>query len=325
MDSAAQIVAGDVRTTARAITGIENGDSAARQLISDLHPHIGEAQIIGITGPPGAGKSTLVAALIRQLRAQDRTVGVIAVDPSSPITGGAVLGDRDRLLDAVSGDDGVFIRSLASRGAAGGLATSVNDSVDILDAMGKDVIIVETVGVGQGEVEVASIAHTLVLVLVPGYGDALQAMKAGILEVADVIAVNKSDIAGANGARAELSDAGLVKRSPSGEESWTVPVLPVSALRNEGVDVLVNEIDRHYAHIGTTSWRSDIERLRRQAQFAGIVAERLKHLLGPGGASFGGARDGTHPWERADELIAHVLSGHTRSESEIHADEGKPQ
>ena len=173
---------GNVLVASRLISQIENG-GADRQVLGQLYAGCGHAHLVGVTGPPGAGKSTLVSALIREYRQREASVGVIAVDPSSPFSGGALLGDRDRMVDRAL-DPSVFIRSLASRGASGGLAVAVNDAVDVMDAMGKDVVIIETVGVGQGELDIARIAHTVVLTVVPGYGDALQAMKAGITEIA---------------------------------------------------------------------------------------------------------------------------------------------
>ncbi len=273
------VVGGSVRHASRLITEIENGSPAAREVLARLLPHCGSAQRVGITGPPGAGKSSLTASLIKEIRAQGRTVGVIAVDPSSPFSQGALLGDRDRMLEAASGDADVFIRSLAARGAAGGLAVAVNDVVDVMDAMGKDVVIVETVGVGQGELEIAKIAHTVVLVLVPGYGDALQAMKAGVTEIADVVAVNKGDLPEAAGAVEDLRSQDYVRRDPTADRTWVVPVLKVSALRREGIRELAGLVDDHYRFTGDSAWRSEIERNRRHAQFLSSVTERLRAEL----------------------------------------------
>lgn len=277
--TAGLVAAGNVLHAGRLITQIENGNPAARAVLSELAARVGRAHLIGVTGPPGAGKSTLVAALIREWRSQHRTVGVIAVDPSSPFSGGALLGDRDRMLEAASGDRDVFIRSLASRGAAGGLAAAVNDAVDVMDAMGKDVVIIETVGVGQGDFEIAKIAHTVVLVFVPGYGDALQAMKAGITEIADVIAVNKADLPEAERTAKDLLAQGFQRMEPSGPKPWEVPVVKVSALRQEGIGGLVAAVDEHFERIGSTSWRLSLERSRRHAQFVACVADRLRGEL----------------------------------------------
>ncbi|MFD7407836.1 methylmalonyl Co-A mutase-associated GTPase MeaB [Streptomyces sp. NPDC059866] len=311
-DPAAHVVAGSVLHAGRLITRIENGHAEARAALRELAPHCGKAQLIGVTGPPGAGKSTLVAALIRELRGQGRTVGVIAVDPSSPFSGGALLGDRDRMLEASSGDRGVFIRSIASRGASGGLAAAVNDAVDVLDAMGKDIVIVETVGVGQGEFDIAKIAHTVVLVLVPGYGDSLQAMKAGITEIADVVVVNKGDTPGAEQTAKELAAQGFERTGPPGTKPWQVPVLRASALRDEGVAELVAAVDEHYEFTGSTQWRAAGERARRHAQFVAFVGDRLREeLLAPAGAALDDELL-ADPYGAAERYVQALLSAHRR-------------
>lgn len=301
------VVSDSVRHAARLITQIENGVPAARAVLAELLPHCGSAQLVGITGPPGAGKSTLTASLIKELRSQGRSVGVIAVDPSSPFSMGALLGDRDRMLEAASGDPGVFIRSLASRGVPGGLAAAVNDVVDVMDAMGKDVVIVETVGVGQGELEIAKIAHTVVLVFVPGYGDALQAMKAGITEIADVVAVNKGDLPEASRAVQDLRGQDYVRHDPTADRTWVVPVQKVSALRNEGIAELVGLIDDHYRFTAQSAWRSEIERNRRHAQFMAFVTERLRAELASidlDAFDAGWLRD---PYAAAEEFVTEIV------------------
>lgn len=304
-----EVVAGSALHAGRLITRIENGHADARTALRSLVPHCGRAQLIGVTGPPGAGKSTLVGALIAELRRRERTVGVIAVDPSSPFSGGALLGDRDRMVEMSSGDSGVFVRSLASRGASGGLAAAVNDSVDVLDAMGKDVVIIETVGVGQGEFDIAKIAHTVALVLVPGYGDSLQAMKAGITEIADVVVVNKSDDPGAKQARKDLAAQGFERVGPEGTEPWPVPVLLTSALRQEGIAELVDAMDEHHRFTGQTQWRADHERRRRQAQFAALVGDRLQQELFEDAIE---DQDLTDPYGAAEEFVQKLLDTHRR-------------
>lgn len=306
-DWADEVRAGSVRHVARLITAVENGDPVARPVLRELAESCGPAQVIGVTGPPGAGKSSLVASLIRELRADGRTVGVVAVDPSSPFSGGALLGDRDRMLEASAGDAGVFIRSVASRGAQGGLAAAVNDAVDILDAMGKDVVIVETVGVGQGELEIASLAHSVLLVLVPGYGDSLQAMKAGITEIADVVAVNKADTPGADSAAKELRSHGYERRNPTGGDPWPVPVHAVSALRQDGVSDLVAALDEHLAFLGSSGWRTHVEARRQQARFVAFVQDRLRQELL---AAVATAAEGvvlSDPYGAAQEYVERLL------------------
>lgn len=304
---AGEITAGSVLHAGRLISQIENGSPVARATLRELIRHRGRAQLIGVTGPPGVGKSTLVAGLITELRRQGRSVGVLAVDPSSPFSGGALLGDRDRMLEAASGDPGVYIRSLASRGAPGGLAAAVNDSVDVLDAMGKEVVIVETVGVGQGEYEIAKVAHTVVLVLAPGYGDSLQAMKAGITEIADVVVVNKADSGGAEQTAKELAAQGFERRNPAGGKPWAVPIVKTSALRGEGTSELVAAVDAHFAFIGASDWRRLIEAARRQAQFAALVADRLHTELLANATQIGNGRL-ADPHQAADEFVRAFLA-----------------
>lgn len=269
------MLAGNVRVASRLITDAQNGCDAAREILTQLYPHCGRAHLIGVTGPPGAGKSTLVSALIAELRHRDLTVGVVAVDPSSPFSGGAVLGDRDR-MEGFSRDRDVFIRSLASRGAAGGLCAAANDAVDVLDAMGKDVVLIETVGVGQSEVGIAQIATTVILTLVPGYGDSLQAMKAGVMEIGDILVVNKADNPGADGAVNELRSMGYYQAVPSGDEMWQVPVLKTVARNAEGVEHLVNEVFRQIEFAGKTGWKQARQKARRTRQFIEVLTSRIR-------------------------------------------------
>lgn len=229
-----QVLAGDRRAVGRAITALENGDAAAYELRSALARHVGRAHVIGVTGPPGGGKSTLVAALIKALRARDRTVAVVAVDPSSPLTGGAVLGDRIRMGEHQA-DEGVFIRSLASRGHLGGLSRAAADAVDVFDAAGYDIVLVETVGAGQSEVEVTRLADTRLVVCPPGLGDDVQAIKAGVLEIADAFVVSKSDLPDAHKTEGELLAMLALRRGPA----EAPPVLKTTALSGQGMRELV--------------------------------------------------------------------------------------
>jgi LAO/AO transport system kinase len=274
-DRAEQVLAGGVRVASRLITDAQNGHAAARDVLTYLYPQCGHAHLIGVTGPPGAGKSTLVSALITELRRREMTVGVVAVDPSSPFSGGAVLGDRDR-MEGFSRDSDVFIRSLASRGASGGLCAVANDAVDVLDAMGKDVVLIETVGVGQSEVEIAQIANTVILTLVPGYGDSLQAMKAGVMEIADILVVNKADTPGADGAVNDLRSMDYYQAVPMGNEMWRVPVLKTNARRGEGVGELVNDVFRQIEFAGETGWKEARRKARRRRQFVEALTSRIR-------------------------------------------------
>ena len=235
---------GEVPAVARALTLVENRDPVAAELLHALWPQVGNAWRIGITGPPGAGKSTLVAALISEFRKEGRSLGVIAVDPTSPFTGGALLGDRVR-MGVAHGDAAVFIRSMASRGDLGGLSAAAQEACDVLDAAGKDVVLIETVGVGQTEIEVVDAADTIVVVLHPEAGDAVQAMKAGLMEIADVFALNKADRPGADRLEQEiLLSLGLRAHD---ETTWIPPVVRVTATTGEGVDALVAKLAEHHA------------------------------------------------------------------------------
>src|SRR5579885_503591 len=235
MDMVERVLGGDRRALARLVTLIENEAPEARDYLARLYPQSGHAQIIGVTGSPGAGKSTLVMQLTRELRRRDQRIGIVAVDPSSPFTGGAILGDRIRMQE-LAGDSNVFIRSMASRGSLGGLAASTRDVVRALDAAGFQLVIVETVGAGQAEVEVVRAAHTVLVVMAPGMGDDIQALKAGILEIADIFVVNKADRPGADQTAAELrmllSLAGKQSKAP---DVWRVPIVKTSAMQGEGI------------------------------------------------------------------------------------------
>lgn len=235
-DWARKIVEGDTRALARAATGIENRDPRALELLAELRPRAGHARVLGITGAPGAGKSTLVDAMARELRRQGRTAGILAVDPSSRRTGGAILGDRIRMLDHYA-DPGIFIRSLATRGTSGGLARATGDMALLLDAAGKDFVLIETVGVGQDEVGIAEVAQVTVVVLVPGMGDDIQALKAGIMEIADVFVINKSDQPGAERAEREIqSMLSLVQSGPR------PPIVRTIATEGAGVPELLKAV-----------------------------------------------------------------------------------
>ena len=238
---------GEPRAVSRLLTRAENGSAEARPALDEIFQHAGRAHIVGITGVPGSGKSTLVAKLAAVIRASGRRIGIVAIDPSSPFSGGSILGDRIRMGD-LAGDPGVYVRSMATRGAMGGLASGTLESVDVLDAAGFDVVIVETVGVGQDEVDVVRATHTTVVVSAPGLGDDIQAIKAGILEIADVHVVSKCDKPDANRSIADLKSMlalGLSMATPSERERWVVPVVATASVRDEGTVDLLAAIDRH--------------------------------------------------------------------------------
>jgi LAO/AO transport system kinase len=274
-------VAGDRLALARLLTAVENRTGVAEAALRRLYPTAGRAHLVGITGPPGSGKSTLVAALIAEVRRAGRTVAVIAVDPSSPITGGALLGDRVR-MQAYAADDGVFIRSMASRGHAGGLASTSTAAAAVLDAAGFDLILIETVGTGQSEVEVAAAADTTVVLEAPEMGDEVQAIKAGLLEVADLVVVNKGDKPGAQRTAAQLR-AMLVASAPRGDgDSRPRPKRPevmiTTAATGAGVPELLAALDRH-RDVGRVGESTAARLARADAQVFAIVAERLRARL----------------------------------------------
>jgi LAO/AO transport system kinase len=270
-----RVLSGDVRAAARLMRLIDDAQPAAEESLRELWPRTGRAQIVGITGNPGAGKSTLVDRLIAHLRLQGKTVGVLAVDPTSPFTGGAILGDRIRMQDHAL-DPGVFIRSLATRGQLGGLSRATSDCARVLDAMGKDVILIETVGVGQDEVEVCRLAHTTVVVVVPGLGDDIQAIKAGILEVADLFAVNKSDREGADRTvrdlRSMLELNHVVGKDLGGHE---IAIVKCVASRGEGVEDVWNAVAAHYQYLKSGPGLLQRETQRAKNELVEVLRERL--------------------------------------------------
>ena len=260
----AGVRAGDRRALARAITLVENGDPLAYELVRDVYPETGRGYSIGITGPPGVGKSSLISALVRHVRARERTVGVISVDPSSPFTHGALLGDRIRLADHFLDPD-VFIRSMGTRGHLGGLSETALQALLILDASGKDLLFLETVGAGQSEVEVISVADTVVLVLMPGSGDSIQALKAGIMEIPDVIAINKMDHPAAKTMLSEVRSILALDH----EREWRPPIVLTEAMREENVDTLWEKVAEHRAFLEE---RGELEERRRRNLAAEVFA-----------------------------------------------------
>ena len=271
---AARLLAGDKRALARAISLVEDDDPGGWELVREVYPRTGRAAVVGITGPPGAGKSTLIAALVRLQRARDRTVGVLSIDPSSPFGGGALLGDRIRLAEHFL-DPGVFIRSMATRGALGGLAEAALQAALLMDAAGRDDVYLETVGVGQAEVDVIDHADTVVLVLIPGSGDSIQALKAGIMEIPDVIVVNKADHPLTDTMVREIR--GVLSLAP--QEGWHVRIVRTEAARGEGVEDLAEALAEHRAHLEAEGTLSERRRRNLRNEVLGLATARLRREL----------------------------------------------
>ncbi|MBI5288132.1 MAG: methylmalonyl Co-A mutase-associated GTPase MeaB [Chloroflexi bacterium] len=333
-----RLLSGDKGALARLITWAENGDARFADVMRALHPRVGRAWRVGVTGPPGAGKSTLVNELARCERATGRTVGILAVEPSSPFTGGALLGDRIRMEERTN-DSGVYIRSMASRGSHGGLARAAVDACDAMDVFGIDTVLLETVGVGQAEYDIVAATDTVLVVLCPGAGDGIQAMKAGILEVADVLVVNKADLAGADRVVLDLEEAVHIRehthQRPDG--AWHVPVVSVSAGKGEGLDLLAARLAEHRLWLATgaapvevctresrpalpaapaPASRGRLAAVRREKRLAHVrrvVDERLDEALWlRGGLSdrAGALLDaGRAPYDVVEALVAAIVAG----------------
>jgi LAO/AO transport system kinase len=275
MDSVPRLLAGDQRTLSRAISSLERGGEEATQLMMAVDPHTGRANTIGITGPPGVGKSTIVDQLTELLRRQGLTIGIVAVDPTSPFTGGALLGDRIRMQRHYLDPD-VFIRSLATRGQSGGLARTVKCTVRLLDAAGKDVVLVETVGVGQTELGIMGVADTVLVVLTPESGDAVQTLKAGIMEIADIYLVNKSDREGANQMATAITS--MLRLAPS-RSNWIPPVILTRADAGEGIDQIWGEVQRHQHYLASASQLEVRRQARRKQEFLETIEQELSSRL----------------------------------------------
>jgi LAO/AO transport system kinase len=283
-DWVARIRSGEVRALARAITAIENGTPESHPLLKALFPHSGEGRVLGITGSPGAGKSTLVDQLAREYRKQDLSLGIIAVDPTSPYTGGAILGDRIR-MQAHHGDGGILIRSMATRGFLGGLARTTADVATVLDASGKSIIIVETVGVGQDEVDIVRLADITVVILVPGMGDDVQSIKAGIMEIADIFVINKSDREGAD--RVEKEIRALQSLAPR-KDQWTPPIVRTIATDGTGIPELVKAVAGYEEFLRSrgllmskrvSNWRNRLVEMLRESLLERVMRENLSEEL----------------------------------------------
>ena len=314
-DLAEDVLAGRPRAIARAISEVERGSADVPELLRRLFPSTGRARIIGITGPPGAGKSTLVQRIAQAFRREGRTVGVVAVDPSSPFTGGAILGDRIRMGEIYT-DPGVFIRSMATRGALGGLARATNDAVDVLDAAGFQVVLVETVGVGQDEVDVVRAADTVAVVLVPGLGDDIQAIKAGILEIADVFVVNKAERDGADRAVSELTM--MLDLSAHGE--WRPPIVKTTATTGAGVREAVAALEAHGAHLRASGEEAGRRAVRARARLLALLEARFRAAVETTAPESDGLEEATRavvarredPYSAATRLFERVVGAPAR-------------
>ncbi|HXS33596.1 MAG TPA: methylmalonyl Co-A mutase-associated GTPase MeaB [Solirubrobacterales bacterium] len=272
---AERLVAGDKRALARAITLIESDDPAGWELVREVYPRTGKARIVGFTGPPGVGKSTLIGALTAELRKTERQVAVLSIDPSSPFTQGALLGDRIRLSDHFL-DPGVFIRSMASRGALGGLSEAALQVALAMDAAGKDDVLIETVGVGQAEIDIVDHADTIVLALMPGSGDSIQALKAGVMEIPDVIVVNKADHPMTDTMVREVRGVLALSHDPEG---WKVPILRTEAARGEGVAELAEAINEHRAFIESAGTLDERRARNLRNEVLGIATSRMRRRM----------------------------------------------
>lgn len=277
MDLVDEALDGNRLALARLISMVEDGTPESRSALGRLYAHTGQAHLVGVTGPPGSGKSTLVNVMAQELRSQDVSVGIIAVDPSSPFTGGALLGDRVRMRD-LAGDPDVFIRSMATRGSLGGLAQATNDVVKVLDAAGFDMVLIETVGAGQTEVEIARTAHTTLVLEAPGMGDEVQALKAGLMEIADILVVNKADRAGA--ARTARALEMVIRRNASSDEDgWLPPILKTVALDGSGVPELLEAVEDHRRYLRTSGLLAERERDRIETELINVLQRRLLDQL----------------------------------------------
>ncbi|MCX6665771.1 MAG: methylmalonyl Co-A mutase-associated GTPase MeaB [Euryarchaeota archaeon] len=304
---ASQVIKGDIRSIARLISLVENNDSTAIDPMKELHRFTGKAHVIGVTGVMGSGKSSLIYELAKTYRKQKKTVGIIAIDPSSPFSGGALLGDRIRMTD-LSTNKGVFIRSMGTRGMLGGLTAAVYDVISILDAAGKDIILVETVGIGQDEIDIAKIADTTLVILVPGLGDSVQMIKAGLMEIADIFIVNKADKPGAEQTVAEIESLlDICEKSVR-----QTPIIKTSAKKKQGISDLIQEIQNHKEYLKTSKQYEMRKRKRYETELYELIRKRLMNYI----------YDETKLKDRIDNLIDQItkkkLDPHTAADEILH-------
>lgn len=259
----------------KAITAVENEHDDAVKIMTEIYPHTGNAYVIGITGPPGAGKSTLTDKLAKEYRKRGKTVGIVAIDPTSPYSGGAILGDRIRMMD-LTADEGIFVRSMATRGSLGGLSQKAGDAVKLMDAFGMDVIIVETVGVGQSEVDIVKTADTTMVVVIPGMGDDIQAIKAGILEIGDLFTINKADREGTDKLNIEIEM--MLELNPE-HVSWRPPINRTIASKGEGIEAVVDSIEAHKAYLEESGKLSDIRKARIKNEVTAMLNDRVNRYI----------------------------------------------